>query len=105
MNATNPIENVAATTPKSYFRTAIRTLLAAGAIAIATASTGTALAAGEGLWVANGLDVVEFGPPSGGVHNQKPKAILSSFASSQGVVFDATNNLWVIDGGTTFTDG
>jgi hypothetical protein len=54
----------------------------------------------EALWVANGADVLEFATPAG-VQNEKPKATLSGFTSSQGVVFDASNNMWVIDGGTT----
>ena len=120
MNETNTIENVTATTPRSYFRTAIRGLLAAGAIAIAAAapaasqptaasqapSAAATTPARKTLWVANGADVLEFDTPAG-VHNQTPKVILRSaaFVSTQGVLFDTSNNLWVIDGGNTSTGG
>jgi sugar lactone lactonase YvrE len=84
----------------------MRALLVAAAIAFAAA--GTALAAGQqALWVANGTNVVEFAPLPGGVHDTKPKLVLNSavFGAPQGVVFDANNNLWVIDGGTTSVGG
>jgi hypothetical protein len=45
----------------------------------------------DSLWVANGTNVVEFGPGQlHGVRNTKPQAVLNSpaFASTQGVVFD-----------------
>ena len=81
-----------------YIRTGIRTVIAATAIAFAAA--GTALA-GQALWVANGANVVEFAQLPGGKHDEKPKVQLNSavFGAPQGVVFDAANNLWVIDGG------
>jgi hypothetical protein len=70
------------------------------ATAIAFAAAGTALA-GQALWVANGANVVEFAQLPGGKHDEKPKVQLNSavFGAPQGVVFDAANNLWVIDGG------
>jgi sugar lactone lactonase YvrE len=112
MYATTTFEHVTTTTsrisnpgraPESSFNciwTGMRALL--GAAAIAFAATGTALAAGQqALWVANGTNVVEFAPLPGGVHDEKPKLVLNSavFGAPQGVVFDAHNNLWVIDGG------
>ncbi len=109
MYATTTIENVTATTHRNsgtrraessfnYIRTGIRTVIAATAIAFAAA--GTALA-GQALWVANGANVVEFAQLPGGKHDEKPKVQLNSavFGAPQGVVFDAANNLWVIDGG------
>ncbi len=109
MYATTTIENVTATTHRNsgtsraessfnYIRTGIRTVIAAAAIAFAAA--GTALA-GQALWVANGANVVEFAQLPGGKHDEKPKVQLNSavFGAPQGVVFDAANNLWVIDGG------
>jgi hypothetical protein len=87
-----------------YIVTAIGTLVAA--IAIAFASTGAALAvSNNALWVANGTNVVEFGNIPDGTHDEKPKLELNSavFGAPQGVVFDAKNNLWVIDGGNGST--
>jgi hypothetical protein len=57
--------------------------------------------------VANGTNVLEFAPLPSGVSNEKPREILNSavFGAPQGVVFDATNNLWVIDGGTVAAGG
>ena len=57
--------------------------------------------AGQALWVANGANVVEFANLPGGKHDEKPRVQLNSavFGAPQGVVFDASNNLWVIDGG------
>jgi sugar lactone lactonase YvrE len=87
----------------SYIRTGIRTMLAATAIALAAA--GTALAGGQALWMANGANVVEFGSLPAGKHDNKPKVQLNSsvFGAPQGVVFDASNDLWVIDGGNGTT--
>ncbi len=116
MYATTTIEKVPATTHRNsgarrasefsfnYIVTGIRTLLAATAIAVAAA--GTALA-GQALWVANGANVVEFGSLPNGAHDEKPKVALNSsvFGAPQGVVFDAKNNLWVIDGGTVAAGG
>jgi hypothetical protein len=118
MNATTTIENVTLTThrnsgarrvPESspnYIVTGIRTLL--GAAAIAFAAAGTALAGPpQALWVANGANVVEFGSLPHGTHDTKPKVELNSavFGAPQGVVFDKSNNLWVIDGGTVIAGG
>jgi sugar lactone lactonase YvrE len=118
MYATTTIENIAATTqrtqptnraPKSsfnYLLTGMRGLLGAAVIALAAAHP--ALAGGnQALWVANGANVVEFGSLPGGVHDAKPKLVLNSavFGAPQGVVFDASNNLWVIDGGTAIMGG
>lgn len=64
----------------------------------------------EGLWVANGINVLELGPNQ--IRNKvfttgKPVLTLTSpaFGSTQGVLFDSANDLWVIDGGTTSTGG
>lgn len=58
----------------------------------------------QGLWVANGTNVVEFTPFSfpAGVFDAPPHHVINSpvFAAPQGVQFDSRNNLWVIDGGT-----
>ncbi len=116
MYATVRVENVPATTHRisggrrgaesnfNYIVMGVRTLVAA--IAIAFAATGTALAVSDNaLWVANGTNVVEFGSIPDGTHDQKPKLELNSavFGAPQGVVFDAKNNLWVIDGGNGST--
>ena len=62
------------------------------------------------LWVANGTDVLEFDPGDfiKGVHTSAPHLKLNSaagFGAPQGVVFDTSKDLWVIDGGTTSTGG
>jgi hypothetical protein len=89
----------------NYIRTGMSALLAAATIAILGA--GTAHAGGQALWVANGANVVEFDQLPDGTHDDKPKLILNSavFGAPQGVAFDASNNLWVIDGGTTIAGG
>src|SRR5690349_11832064 len=55
----------------------------------------------KGLWIANGNNVVEFVPSqlSGGVQNVAPHRNISSAAlgAPQGVTFDASGNLWVMD--------
>jgi hypothetical protein len=116
MYATMTVENVPVMTPRisrvrrahessfSYVLTGICALI--GATAIAFAAAGTALAvSNNALWVANGTNVVEFGNIPDGTHDEKPKLVLNSavFGAPQGVVFDATNNLWVIDGGNGST--
>ena len=108
MYATTTIDNVAATrrtrhhSSLNYIVTGICTLMAATALGFAAA--GTALA-GQALWVANGANVVEFANLPGGKHDEKPRVQLNSavFGAPQGVVFDASNNLWVIDGGNGST--
>jgi DNA-binding beta-propeller fold protein YncE len=115
MYATTTIENVPAATLRTgarrshhssvnYIVAGIRTLMAATALAFAAA--GTALA-GQALWVANGANVVEFANLPSGAHDEKPRVQLNSgvFGAPQGVVFDASNNLWVIDGGTVIAGG
>ena len=86
-------------------RKGMRGLLAAAALTIV--ATGTALAGSQALWVANGANVVEFGTLPNGTHDPKPKVVLNSavFGAPQGVVFDAMNDLWVIDGGTVAAGG
>ena len=63
----------------------------------------------QGLWIANGTNVVEFiqGNLPLGVSNTAPVVSINSpvFGAPQGVVFDKVGNLWVIDGGTTSTGG
>jgi sugar lactone lactonase YvrE len=57
----------------------------------------------KGLWIANGNNVVEFVPAQliGGVQNVAPRRTISSGAlgTPQGVTFDSTGNLWVMDPG------
>jgi hypothetical protein len=61
------------------------------------------------LWVANGMNVVEFLPSQlmAGTSNPAPHLAINSsvFGAPQGVTFDANGNLWVIDGGTVATGG
>src|SRR5487761_1082301 len=64
----------------------------------------------QALWVANGKNVVEFTSTSlttMGSAAAVPALVVNSsaFAAPQGVVFDASANLWVIDGGTVSTGG
>ncbi|MFZ2063223.1 MAG: hypothetical protein WAU82_19605 [Candidatus Binatus sp.] len=90
----------------NYILTGIRTMIAATAILFAAA--GYALAGSpQALRVANGTNVVEFGSLPHGTHDPKPKIELNSsvFGAPQGVVFDSSNNLWVIDGGTAIMGG
>lgn len=112
MYATTPVENVLAIARRifgalrahkscfNYLVTGIRMLVAVSAIAFAPAVTALAVS-NHALWVANGTNVVEFGNISDGTVDEKPKLVLNSavFTASRGVVFDAKNNLWVIDGG------
>src|SRR5262249_11317271 len=57
----------------------------------------------KGLWIANGNNVVEFVPSQiiGGVQNVAPHRNISSgsLGTPQGVTFDASGNLWVLDPG------
>jgi hypothetical protein len=116
MYAKNTIENVTESTHRNsragradsganYIMTGIRTVLGAAAIALAVATT--ALAGGQALRVANGANVVEFANLPAGAHDEKPRVVLNSaaFGAPQGVVFDAANNLWVIDGGIAIMGG
>lgn len=104
----------------SYYQTITRALVAAALIVFAIGTTAMAesspdkavaavAAAKQGLWVANGTNVLEFSPGqlNGGLNlNVPPKLIISdAFGAPQGVQFDASGNLWVIDGGTTSTGG
>lgn len=75
---------------------------------IALAAAGTALAGGnQALWIANGMNVVEFAKFPGGVRDVMPRVTLNSsvFGAPQGVVFDSNDDLWVIDGGTAIMGG
>jgi hypothetical protein len=113
MNTTTKMENVlgarraARRFSFSYIRTGIHTMLTAAAVAIAVAGTAIAGSQPQALWVANGTNVVEFGSIAAGKHDEKPKVELNSavFGAPQGVVFDSSNDLWVIDGGTVSTGG
>jgi hypothetical protein len=62
-----------------------------------------ATADSKGLWIANGTNVVEFVPGqlTGGVQNVAPHRNISSAAlgTPQGVTFDSSGNLWVMDPG------
>lgn len=75
-------------------------------------TNGTAAAGGgttaptlmQGLWVANGTNVLEFVPSqlTGGTNNAAPHLMNNSgvFGAPQGVTFDKAGNLWVMDAGT-----
>jgi hypothetical protein len=91
----------------NYIRTGMRALIAAALLAAATAGSALAHSSNQALWVANGTNVVEFGKLSAGKHDEKPTLELNSsvFGAPQGVVFDASNDLWVIDGGTVIAGG
>jgi sugar lactone lactonase YvrE len=58
----------------------------------------------QALWVANGTDVLEFLPAQlvAGVSDPSPYLKLESpaFGSPQGLAFDGSGNLWVVDSGT-----
>jgi hypothetical protein len=114
MYATTAVRKVTPTNPRtrranrssfSYIRAGMRTMLAAAAVAIAATGSARAGAPKQALWVANGANVVEFSNLSVGTHDEKPLVQLNSavFGAPQGVVFDASNNLWVIDGGNGST--
>jgi hypothetical protein len=57
----------------------------------------------KGLWIANGTDVLEYIPSqfAGGVVAAAPHLAISSgsLGTPQGVTFDSTGNLWVMDPG------
>jgi hypothetical protein len=62
----------------------------------------------QGLWVANGTNVLEFTSPfTSRTPNIIPTTAITlnsgGFLSTQGVLFDSANNLWVIDGGALAT--
>lgn len=64
----------------------------------------------QALWVANGTNVVEFASASltaTGSSAAAPSLAVNSsaFAAPQGVIFDTSANLWVIDGGNIGTGG
>ncbi|MHB1936273.1 MAG: Vgb family protein [Acidobacteriaceae bacterium] len=65
---------------------------------------------GQALWVANGTNVLEFETISFTAMSNPvfpPVLVLNStaFAAPQGVIFDTSANLWVIDGGNIGTGG
>jgi hypothetical protein len=77
---------------------------ALGSLLVLLALHGSAFSASvnNALWVANGTNVLEFGPGQlKGIRNTKPETTLNSsaFKATQGVVFDTAGDLWVIDGG------
>jgi hypothetical protein len=59
----------------------------------------------KGLWVANGTTVLEYVPSqlTAGVVNAAPKLMITGGAvgTPQGVTFDSSGNLWVMDPGAT----
>ncbi len=64
----------------------------------------------QALWVANGTNVLEFASTSltaTGSAAAAPSLTVNSsaFAAPQGVIFDTSANLWVIDGGNIGTGG
>lgn len=75
-----------------------------------TYTTTTTTNSSPALWVANGANVLEFSSTAlttTGSSAAAPTLVLNSsaFAAPQGVLFDASGNLWVVDGGTTNTGG
>jgi len=79
-------------------------LLVLGAAAVlAACKHHTTTADTKGLWIANGNNVVEFVPSQliGGVQNVAPHRNISSgsLGTPQGVTFDSSGNLWVLDPG------
>ena len=60
-----------------------------------------------GIWVANGSNVLEFTSPfTSRTPNIAPSVVLTDsagFLSTQGVLFDSSGDLWVIDGGAIAT--
>lgn len=92
---------------RSAIATAILVLaIAAPASAASSAAKIKPIRLTRALWVANGANVLEFAPGqiTKGLKKAKPILTLNAtpaFASTQGVLFDKTGNLWVIDGGTT----
>jgi len=63
----------------------------------------------KALWVANGTNVLEYLPSqlAAGSTQMAPHLVNNStaFGAPQGVVFDASGDLWVIDGGTVAAGG
>jgi sugar lactone lactonase YvrE len=63
----------------------------------------------QALWVANGTNVVEFLPSQFSSATTAVAPHLTnnsgSFGAPQGVVFDSSGNLWVVDGGTVAAGG
>jgi sugar lactone lactonase YvrE len=72
-----------------------------------TTSTTPAPVLNQGLWVANGTNVLEFVPSqlTGGANAAVPHLMNNSsvFGAPQGVTFDGAGNLWVMDAGTPGT--
>jgi hypothetical protein len=62
-----------------------------------------AIAGTKALWIANGQNVIEYRPSQfkAGALNVAPHLAINSavFGSPQGVTFDASGNLWVVDPG------
>jgi len=87
-------------------RARVAGLLAAVAV---LAGCGGGTPRGQGLWVANGANVVEFTPAQRMAGSSSPTPHLANnsgvFGAPQGVVFDGAGALWVIDGGTVAAGG
>jgi hypothetical protein len=66
-----------------------------------TGTTGSTGTGSKGLWIANGTNVLEFIPSqlAGGMSAAAPHLTISSktLGAPQGVTFDSTGNLWVMD--------
>src|SRR5579871_3523067 len=62
---------------------------------------GDATEGSKGLWIANGTNVVEYNPAQldGGTNATAPHVSINSgvFGTPQGVAFDQSGNLWVLD--------
>ena len=102
-----------------------KSLLCAGLLAIAlpvlqgcggyssmnkTYTTTPTQSSSQALWVANGTNVLEFASTSltaMGSAAAAPSLTVNSsaFAATQGVIFDTSADLWVVDGGTVSTGG
>ncbi|MGP6189055.1 MAG: hypothetical protein ACLPSH_03060 [Vulcanimicrobiaceae bacterium] len=64
----------------------------------------------KALWIANGTNVLEFIPSqlTAGVSDPAPHIVLNStagFLAPQGVQFDGSGDLWVLDGGNATPNG
>lgn len=78
-----------------------------GATGTTTQPLTNAPAINQGLWIANGTNVLEFLPSqlSGGVNDAVPHLMNNSsvFGAPQGVTFDTAGDLWVMDAGAPGT--
>jgi hypothetical protein len=89
--------------PVGPARMALMALCAAALLAACKKDNNTTIT--KGLWVANGSTVLEYIPSqlTAGVVNAAPKLMITGGAVGmpQGVTFDSSGNLWVMDPGAT----